>query len=534
MNKKNNVDVILLDFMKRACFFHEKQVENYDNLISLLSKDGFDINKSNDIVDTLIYIASYQKSLGMPLDKDSVIWKYLVTLEEKLPIYLNENQSFDLILDDFFVQRIKGIDSTLLDVFYKNKIYPKSLKINDWILEKYTLNVDLSNYVLIATQHLFASIIPQFDSLHQLGIRYERMFITGKAYSANALVVNELEKKGAYVNNMSINYYHTDNDKQKEYQHQLKFDIQETINNALACMSNESKKLNILILDDGGITIDSINNLIKYENPIDYNIDRVFSVEQTRRGTKKLEHIKLLSPTVNVAESNSKLILESPLIGESVLNEVMKKIKMYKDFQNITQLKVLIIGYGSIGLAVTNYCKILGMKSIFIYDVHKSEKSYAKNVEVVKSLECLQDMDLVFGCSGNISIPVDSLKYITSNTMFVSTSTSNTEFLNLYGFSESIKNSIGQLSLKIAKELRQVHLDQILNIDGKEIIVLNGGFPINFDGSLDPIRAEKIQLTRGLMLLGSLQAIKETKTQGLISLDKEIDEAIGNKFESFN
>ena len=47
---------------------------------------------------------------------------------------------------------------------------------------------------------------------------------------------------------------------------------------------------------------------------------------------------------------------------------------------------------------------------------------------------------------------------------------------------------------------------------------MNGGFPVNFDGGVDTIPPEKIQLTRSLLFLGALQA-SQTREAGLHCLD---------------
>jgi hypothetical protein len=50
-----------------------------------------------------------------------------------------------------------------------------------------------------------------------------------------------------------------------------------------------------------------------------------------------------------------------------------------------------------------------------------------------------------------------------------------------------------------------------------ELYVLNGGFPINFTGAVDPISPEQIELTRCLMLAGvsaALEALHSARNFG--------------------
>ena len=48
--------------------------------------------------------------------------------------------------------------------------------------------------------------------------------------------------------------------------------------------------------------------------------------------------------------------------------------------------------------------------------------------------------------------------------------------------------------------------------------LVNGGFPVNFDGGIDPISPSKIQLTRSLLYMGAVQASR-TLSPGLHQLD---------------
>ena len=56
--------------------------------------------------------------------------------------------------------------------------------------------------------------------------------------------------------------------------------------------------------------------------------------------------------------------------------------------------------------------------------------------------------------------------------------------------------------------------------NGRTFYLVNGGFPVNFNGQVDPIGAAEIQLTRGLLFLGAVQAGCE-QAPGLIALDGE-------------
>ena len=56
----------------------------------------------------------------------------------------------------------------------------------------------------------------------------------------------------------------------------------------------------------------------------------------------------------------------------------------------------------------------------------------------------------------------------------------------------------------------------------RELLIANNFFPVNFDGSADPIAADLIELTRSLLLLGSCQAQALPEgSQGIVPLSGE-------------
>ncbi len=64
---------------------------------------------------------------------------------------------------------------------------------------------------------------------------------------------------------------------------------------------------------------------------------------------------------------------------------------------------------------------------------------------------------------------------------------------------------------------------------GRRFYLINGGFPVNFDGGVDPIVPEKIQLTRSLLYLGALQA-SYSQQPGLHDLDGRLQRMLLDAF----
>jgi hypothetical protein len=68
---------------------------------------------------------------------------------------------------------------------------------------------------------------------------------------------------------------------------------------------------------------------------------------------------------------------------------------------------------------------------------------------------------------------------------------------------------------------------------GENIVLLNGGFPINFDGHKLSIPLEDIQLTEALMFAGAIQAIRGLG-EGIVDLDLGVQDFIIREFESLS
>ena len=65
------------------------------------------------------------------------------------------------------------------------------------------------------------------------------------------------------------------------------------------------------------------------------------------------------------------------------------------------------------------------------------------------------------------------------------------------------------------------------------IRLLNGGWPINFDGDVEDMPADEIQLTRALMFAGALQAasIRSVTRPTVVKFDPEVDRLILDRFK---
>jgi hypothetical protein len=139
---------------------------------------------------------------------------------------------------------------------------------------------------------------------------------------------------------------------------------------------------------------------------------------------------------------------------------------------------------------------------VTVYDkrprnIIKNNKYYRSNT--LSSL--ISTSDYVFGCTGeDITSKIDICALSHDDKSLISCSSDDTEFKSLLKFIQ--KTSMRNFPVSSP-------LDDIFYKTGHKSIIriFRGGFPINFDNSKKIEHTQGIQLTRGLMLGGILQAM---------------------------
>lgn len=357
------------------------------------------------------------------------------------------------------------------------------MKLLDFVINELG-KVDLNNCMVIACQHILETNLSLFEELIKLGLRPNETFLMGKAYSTNDEVLSGFVKLGINVDKSSNKF-----DSHKTFDEQFEINIKKFLSGIIK-KKDLSKYSKIIILDDGGYLIHSANLLLK-------GFDNVLGVEQTSSGFHKLKDNKISFPVLNVARSGLKLNLESKFIAEYLIKNLDIKLQKF----NIKPKNILVIGMGAIGKEVYNLLKERHSVSFFDIATHKSS-----DLEKI-----ILNNDIIIGCTGAIS--VSKLMNIKHNVVLTSASSSDREF-NAIEIREKFKKN------------SEVHRDYSFN----NIILLNSGFPLNFDGGRESVPAEKIQLTRALMLSAILLGLKNNYPRGFIEIDKKIQTKIKLEF----
>lgn len=348
-------------------------------------------------------------------------------------------------------------------------------------------SVSLSKVLLIGCQHILSTTHAMFRSLYKLGLDPKNVFILGKCYSTSRSVWREMREEGIHVSELSFSFK-----SHEAFDSQFFSIVSEFLQSTLSCV-DLSKFEKVILMDDGG-------QLLTLSQEIFKGLENVVAIEQTTSGYEKIKYASLQFPVINVARSEAKLIYESPLISEVVIRKSIKRMEKF----SLSPQKVLVIGNGAIGSAI--YARLKDSYDTFLYD------RVSHNESVLDDF--LGISDLVIGCTGNTSLPFFKHEILKKGCVLISASSSDREL-------DAVHLRKGN------KDIRTCHDD--IEVNGK--ILLNCGFPINFDGAKNSVAPAKIQLTRALLMSAILQACDMTEFfPGVVSLDIEVQRDIISRY----
>jgi len=402
---------------------------------------------------------------------------------------------------------------------------PQRLPLVDYLVNELG-GLDESIGALVCVQHLFGSTVPLVLALAGDRIPAGGVFILGKPYSTNQAALWKLRSLGYHVHSGSSSYggateYHADADRY----------IESFLTRAVRWLDHarHATGRRILLIDDGGRAIRRL-----HAAPFRDVLPRFACVEQTRCGIRALDGIDLETPVVNVAESRVKLNHESELIAESVKTELLKQLHELRAAGVALGSRVLVIGYGAIGRAVAQAMAADSFK-VGVYDTHRQQRTaaLADGFAVEDDLHpALGEYNVLIGCTGRAVLDFDDYRRLRDGAVLASASSSDVEFRawqlrTFAGVSSARHRFVDEFNLVYERyQGRPLYLGDlddpchflyVIRFEGKTFFLLNGGFPVNMDGGVDPIAASRIQLTRGLLYAGAVQASR-TRAAGLHEL----------------
>jgi S-adenosylhomocysteine hydrolase len=276
-----------------------------------------------------------------------------------------------------------------------------------------------------------------------------------------------------------------------------------------------------VVLDDGGYFLGAVQGRTAL-------LTGVALVEQTQRGMNTIRrnpHLRELAeqvPLINVAESKPKKQIEPSIIAKSIAGAL-------EDTLNTTmpigpEHNWLILGFGSIGSAVAaefvdRFDHSVEQIHVFDPDPERQAEASNKGHPTWKRRVSSPLFSLVLGCAGSPSFARADVRHLREGSFVASGSSGSLELSRDEFIQEATAENSTGVSLLNVPDIKSLHSPLEFNVDGLGFTILNGGFPVNFDGKrIDRISTADIQLTASLMVCGAIQASKTTKV-GITDLD---------------
>jgi hypothetical protein len=224
-------------------------------------------------------------------------------------------------------------------------------------------------------------------------------------------------------------------------------------------------------------------------------------------------------PTVEVAGSAAKRILEPPAVTASIMRFIMPRLEL-----SAGRGVIGIIGLGTVGQDVARRLLSEG-REVSVYDKNPKYRCMLKGAKWCASPQKLfEASDCILGCTGeNVFDGADSwIAGLKGNRVLASCSSEDNEFRSLLKRAERL-------------DARDPMGTVILRLPAGSLRILRAGYPANFTGTKNSGPVALIQVTRALLLAGVCQAAKlfsipPSDLPRRIMLDPELQAVTGRAF----
>jgi S-adenosylhomocysteine hydrolase len=411
---------------------------------------------------------------------------------------------------------------------------PKGLPLLDALVKGERGNQPLRGVTALLIQHQLGSMVPMTKAFIALGLRPERIYWIDIPYTANAEVRAALRRLGIPRENFAHRSYHL----RRPYAPYQRKRVQQLYLRLLGQLQNTDR---LLVLDDGSYFLEA---LCCHEDKGSF--PQTYIVEQTMRGIIKMKEDATMRaycariPVVDVAQSPPKKDLESPEVGKCVWRSLKPSIVGEIGPKD----NCLILGYGAIGSAVAAELKVsLGIPSrqIFVTDPDPKSLRCALEAELsewTRTRDTAIRFNLVVGCSGTTSFKIGDRVFLEKGALLASASSGSAE-LSREDFIDLADTHLNDDIYVIEERpLSKQSIHDPINIhlgDDRTVRFLNGGFPVNFDGRVNCVPPQRIQVTHALQVGAALQALRTSKDaprtrDGVIKLDLDFCDWVTNTY----
>jgi S-adenosylhomocysteine hydrolase len=319
----------------------------------------------------------------------------------------------------------------------------------------------ISDTLLVGVQHLNETTGSMIEKLISIGFKPYNIHLLGKSYSTNPRSLEKIKSLGCFAESSTYSCVPGSFLKINE-------DLISKLWARVISYISEHHIKKIILLDDGGRLISSIpENLASF---------KIVCIEQTTKGIRNKSVIESKFPVISVAQSFSKISFESTVIASAVTIKIQKHISM--------DTQIGIIGHGNIGKAIFKKLKSLGHK-VISYDISDSNLTLE---------EVVRGSDFLLGCTG-YSLDLKKEWFGDKTKYLASCSSEDIEFNKVFEF--DFQYSLAATTNNAPN----------IHFSNHQLILLNSGFPINFDNSKEIEGINGIQVTRGLLYAALLQAL---------------------------
>ncbi len=330
----------------------------------------------------------------------------------------------------------------------------------------------LEDWHCIYIQHLLCSNVECVDFLFAAGLCRSRLVVFGKGYSTSPSARAMYDARQVRVFDVA-----------SDYNFERPFD--ERIIDAVVeyfCELRPARAIKLLILDEGGIGARALAST-------DLQFCKAAIVELTARGAHQFAPIEERARIVDVGRSLAKKTQEAEIIAASML--AFSQIEFSLRGLCIADQAVGVVGVGAIGSRIRQG----------LVKLSAQVRSFDARNGGTRPSAIVRESAVIFSSTGE---GFEWWKYQPNlpRQYYINAESSDVEF-NIARYRG--REAHGSIEIEMPGEPWRGAV--IIEDAGCERFFLRGGFPINFDGSPDPIPIEAIQLTRGLLMAGAIQAV---------------------------
>jgi len=354
---------------------------------------------------------------------------------------------------------------------------------------------DLEGVQILWVQHILWTTRAMFEFLvRNHNLDPASVHLLGKCYSTHPETWNKMREIWMHIHERSIHF-----DRRYWFDTYHRVACVDLLENSWI-----NRKRPTIIVDDWGELIYQT-----IQRDFDWRMKTYAAIEQTSSWYTRNK--KIFHPfwgyerepefrLINIARSEAKLILETPHIIDAIVSEFRKKILHH----NLVPQKILVIWMGIIGTAL-----VKKLQSEW-FDVECFDKHSGQHLT-----EAVKTSNVIFGTTGDNILPEIEV-FLQENTMLISCSSSDREF--------------GWRILKERYPWDIIDCHKDLELD-RGIILVNGGFPINFNWEEHSVPPKKIQLTRALIMAAILSWARTGESlKWPHPLEQEVHDSIMEEF----